>query len=110
MFLALSFELSDINQDYSDILFQFLRCSIQLTEQQLYQILKQTELSSYEFRNVVDLLLWFGFLGVQTSSHEEPQFAYEIRYNVPKLVAPIKAGFGSYVIHPAFRSALQCAE
>ena len=110
MFLALSFELSDINQDYSEILFQFLRCSIRLTEQQLNQILNQTGLLPNEFRTVVDLLLWFGFLGVLTGSDEEPQFAYQIRYNIPKLVAPIRAGSATYVIHPAFRSALHCAE
>lgn len=110
MFMALSFELSDINKDYTDILFQFLRCSVRLTGSQLQQILSQTGLSSDKFRNVVDLLLWFGFLGVQTAAHEEPQFAYEIRYNVPKLVAPIRARSGTYVIHPAFRRALQCAE
>ena len=108
MFLALSFELGDINPDYSEILFRFLKCPIRLTQQELYQMIEQGGLFSDELRKLVELLLWFGFLGVQAVSDEEPQFAYRVRYNIPKLVAPISAGSGTYVVHPAFRSALQC--
>ena len=108
MFLALSFELSDINPDYSEILFQFLRCPSRLTQQQLHQMLEQAGLFSNESRTLVELLLWFGFLGVQAAPDEEPQFAYQVRYNISKLVAAISAGSGTYVVHPAFRSALQC--
>lgn len=110
MLLALSFELTDINQDYGDVLFEFLRCSSQLTWQQLQLLLEQAGLFYKESQTLVELLLWFGFLGVQAASNEEPQFAYQVRYNIPKLVASLSAGSGTYVVHPAFRSALQCQE
>ena len=92
MFLALSFELNDINPDYSDILFQFLRCPVRLTDQQLQGILEQTGLFVKECEALVRRLLWFGFLGVQAAPGEEPQFSYQVRYNIPKLLAPISAG------------------
>ena len=111
MFLALSFELCDIHPDYGDILLAFLRCPARLTEQQLHKIVvEKGGFFADELRKVVELLLWFGFLGVQTTADEEPQFAYQVRYNIPKLVAPVGNGSGTYVVHPAFRSAVQCRD
>lgn len=108
MYLALNFELSDINPDYGEILFAFLRCPVRLTQQQVHQMLAQQGFLSKEFPMLVELLVWFCFLGVQAAADEEPQFAYQVRYNIPNLVAPISAGSATYVIHPAFRTALQC--
>ena len=107
MLWALSFELSDINQDYSEALLHFFRQPASWTQRQLQEMIEQAGLFSEEARALVELLLWFGFLGVQAAPGDEPQFAYEVRYNVRKLVAPINAGTGNYVVHPAFRSALQ---
>ena len=110
MFLALNFELGDISPDYGEILFAFLRCPVRLTEEQVHKMLARRGFLSNEFVTLVELLVWFGFLGVQAAADEDAQFAYQVRYNVPKLVAPIGEGSGSYVVHPAFRSALQCRE
>ena len=108
MLLAMSFELSDINPDYNEVLFKFLRCPARMSEQQLHGMLEQTGLFAREVATLVEVLLWFGFLGVEAAAGEEPQFAYQVRYNIAKLVAPVGAGSGAYVVHPAFRSALQC--
>ena len=108
MLLAMSFELSDINPDYNEVLFKFLRCPARMSEQQLHGMLEQTGLFAREVATLVEVLLWFGFLGVEAAAGEEPQFAYQVRYNIAKLVAPVGAGSGTYVVHPAFGSALQC--
>ena len=110
MFFALGFELSDINPDYGDVLIEFLRCSSRLSRDALYGIVDGSGLLSGDVETLVELLLWFGFLGVQAEPNTEPEFAYEVRYNVKKLIAPISDGSGNYVVHPAFRRALQCRE
>jgi len=52
------------------------------------------------------LLAWFGFLGVVEDGSEEPTFSYRVRYNMEKLLTPIRRGLASFCIHPAFRRAL----
>jgi hypothetical protein len=57
---------------------------------------------------LLELLVWFGFLGVQEQRQSEPTFSYQVRYNVAKLLAPTSQGKAVFVIHPAFRKALGC--
>jgi len=59
---------------------------------------------------IVELLAWFGFLGVIEDGTDEPRFSYQVRYNMEKLLTPIRRGTARFCIHAAFRRALSTAE
>ncbi len=101
MLLAMSFEIKDVVQAEDDALYDFLGCPTHLAQD---EVLRRVGGKN----KVLDLLVWFGFLGVQSSQQEEPRFAYQVRYNTAKLLAPLKQGHGAFVVHPAFRKALGC--
>lgn len=108
MLLSLTFELRDINQDFADVFYGFLECPMNLSESEVIQILEGTGLLPHEARSVVELLVWFGFLGVKRNDTEEAEFSYQVRYNLAKLMAPIERGKARFIVHPAFWSALSC--
>jgi hypothetical protein len=111
MLAALRFELKDVDQDYDEILFQFLRCPVRMTEHAVRQLLDAGGLLTNECSKALEMLVWFGFLGVQAVGEDEPQFSYQVRYNLPKLLAPMTSpAYGHYVVHPAFRGALDCLD
>jgi len=99
--LETQYELRDVYRRHADPLYEFLGCSVYLSREEVVRRARGDE-------KLVELLVWFGVLGVQAAKQPEPRFAYEERYNVAKLMAPVAQGMGAFVIHPAFRSALDC--
>jgi hypothetical protein len=55
---------------------------------------------------MIELLVWFGFLGVLETDQEDARFSYQEAYNVEKLLTAVRRGNAAFVIHPAFRTAL----
>jgi hypothetical protein len=55
---------------------------------------------------MIELLVWYGFLGVQDSVTDNVTYAYQVRYNTDKLMIDIERGTGGFYIHPAFHRAL----
>jgi hypothetical protein len=106
MLLNTAFELRDVNPDMLDVLYTFIRAPERLSKDQVSNLLKESK-SSQEVDNLISLLVWFGFLGIQEFGQHEPQFSYEVRYNVEKLLTSVERGRASFVIHPAFHAALQ---
>jgi hypothetical protein len=98
--LSTMFELRDVKPD-ADPLYQFLGAPTHLSKADVFQRIGEAP-------GLVELLVWFGFLGVQEDWQSEPRFAYQVRYNLAKVLAPINQGRGRFVIHPAFRKALEC--
>lgn len=74
------------------------------------KILKETGFSDQDLDRVLRLIVWFGFMGVLSDGQENPTFMYQARQNLEKLLAPIKQGRAVFVIHPAFRRALECRD
>ena len=105
MLLSISFELRDIRRQYGDLLYVFLNSNAVVDPDAVRKLLA-TELPEDSIESVIEVLTWYGFLGILENGHEDPTFAYQIRYNVEKLLAPIRRGKASFVIHPAFRRAL----
>jgi len=68
-------------------------------------MLREAGTRDEDIERVVDLLLWFGFLGIYVSPEEE-RYSYQYEHNVQKM----KSGLGqfSYCVHPAFRKSLGC--
>jgi hypothetical protein len=106
--LGVSFEIRDVFPDISEPLYGFIGCPTHLHTQQVLQILKDTGFQEQDLDRVLRLIVWFGFLGVQQDGQDVPAFAYQARQNLDKLLTPIKQRRALFVVHPAFRKALQC--
>ena len=91
-----------------DFLYVFLGCNVTLTKEETLALLRTSGLPSDGLTEALHLLAWFGFLGVQKVGEDRPRFAYEMRYDMNKLLAPIDGSGATFVLHPAFRSALEC--
>lgn len=107
--LSTIFELRDVYPDKPDALYEFLGCPTHMTKVEVLERLAPAGFDAGFMNDALGLLLWFGFLGIQEAGQEEPRFAYQMRYNLTKLLSPIERGRGMFVIHPAFRKALECS-
>jgi hypothetical protein len=58
--------------------------------------------------HVLELLFWFGFLGVLDAEGEE-RYAYQFQHGVKRMLTGVPTPFRC-VIQPAFRRALGCTE
>ena len=105
---SLIFELSDINRDYEDILYTFFQCPAIMSRPEFAQRLEDCGLFEDEGDKLMNLLLWFGFLGVQQRDGGDPLFVYQVNYNLKRLFAGLEEKNASFAIHPAFRTALHC--
>lgn len=79
-----------------------------MTKEEVTKIFLETGFPPAEVEEVLKLLVWFGFLGVQDKDSDRPKFAYEVRYNIDKLLTPISHPNCYLVVHPAFHRALEC--
>ena len=98
-----SAELKDIAPELPDIMYAFIGSSPILSEAETLTRIAQLTTSRSD---VLELLLWFGFLGV-VDVNGEGKYAFQFHHGVKRLmqeaVEPVR-----YVIHPAFRSELGC--
>jgi hypothetical protein len=108
MLKAMAFELEGGALGKSDSVYAFIGCSCCLAKEDVEKRLFEAGVPTDQVDKAVKLLAWFGFLGVEALAGERALFAYQMRYDLPKLLAPIVRGQGRFVIHPAFRTALGC--
>ena len=106
---SLIFELASVNKDYEEVLYSFINCPTRMSEADLTKRLTDAGLWEAESRLLIELLLWFGFIGVQASNDGEPLFAYHVNYNIRKLFAALQTGGANFAINPAFRTSLGCS-
>jgi hypothetical protein len=94
-----------------DILYEFLGCEVRMRKEAVVALLRGSTLSDAQYDDAIRLLAWFGFLGVEEGLAGVTRFSYDIGYDMVKLLRPIEKGSGArFVVHPAFRSALECLE
>jgi hypothetical protein len=106
MLLNTAFELRDINPKMMDVLYLFGSRSAVLSKTEVDSILSEACADENELDELSELLVWFGFLGISEHGSDVSVFAYQVRYNLEKLLTPIRRGRADFVIHPAFRRAL----
>jgi len=92
-----------------NVLYTFNRSAHSLRKDQVVALLAENK-SGQAPEALINLLIWFGFLGVQELGQDEPTYSYQVRYNVEKLLTVIERGRATYVIHPTFRRALQIVD
>ncbi|MGC2706216.1 MAG: hypothetical protein WA361_16985, partial [Candidatus Acidiferrales bacterium] len=105
-FVDITLELKDVNPKFSDVPYAFIGAPEILSRVDIETRLKDAGVATTDFERVLDLLLWFGFLGIYVSAEEE-RYSYQFQHDLKKMQAGLKQ-YG-YCIHPSFRSTLGCA-
>lgn len=99
-----SSELKDVAPELPDLLYDFIGCTTILSEQDVLRRLSRLALTRPD---VLEPLLWFGFLGVLDANGDE-KYAYQFHYGVKRLLQEASKP-PQFVVHPAFRIALGCS-
>jgi len=101
----ISLEMRDVKPEYDNVPYAFIGCTTVLSLVEVKEKLLEAGIPEPALEAVIELLLWFGVLGIFVSEDEE-RYSYQFEHD-PKLM---KAGLKMYAfcIHPAFRPALGC--
>lgn len=101
------YEMRDVAGTPQDIFFPFIGKPDMLTEQELEEILSRSAFG-FSLDDTVDLLLWYGFLGVLRDSGT-PVFIYDLAYDFRRLLAERSAQRSErlYSVNPAFLRGLE---
>lgn len=108
----ISYEIQDILPYAQDVLYGFIGSKRNITYDQLIESL--SEFCQFDgddkIGEVVNLLLWYGFLGIKIKD-DDPKFIYDFNYNNQILNGLIKKKKDeiSYSINPGFWPALMIA-
>ena len=82
------------------------RCSkVVLSKADATNRLEDAGIKSEEISYVIDIMLWFGVIGIYLDDEEE-RYSYQYEHNSTMLTAGVD--HYAYCIHPAFRIALGC--
>lgn len=103
----IGYELQDVSSETDGILYAFVAAPAELSEQEVLSKLKESGLDDEKAARVMDLLLWYGFLGIRINT-DEPKFIYDFSYN-KALMDGVKRNSVqtvSLVINQAFRPGL----
>ena len=100
------YEMRDIAGTPEDIFYRFIGAGERLKPEELEALISSDELG-IGIKETIDLLLWYGFLGI-FASNGKPTFIYDRAYDFRRLEAEKRAaGTGiRYVVNPAFVSGL----
>jgi hypothetical protein len=101
----ISLEMRDVKPQYDNVPYAFIGCTTVLSLVEAGNKLLEAGIPESEFREVIELLLWFGVLGIYVNEDEE-RYSYQFEHD-PRLM---RAGLTKYAycVHPAFRPALGC--
>lgn len=103
----LSLDLKDVRPEFANAPYAFIGSPTPMTFSDVgIALLKSgTGIAANQVQKVIDLLLWFGFLGIYVYPDEE-RYSYQYEHNLHKMRSGVENFM--YSIHPAFRSALGC--
>lgn len=108
----LSHEIRDVYPGGEDLLYAFIGCTSEISDDELRLALMEATVPEADHNRVIDLLLWYGFLGC-IDGQGEAKFIHEVSYN-PKLLAALlrrrSSHVKSYAINAAFWPALGVAK
>lgn len=104
-FVDLTLEIRDVKPEYEDIPYAFIGARYVMSAQEVSKRISGTGVAPKEIPTVIDLLLWFGFLGIYAA--DEERYSYEFQHNTKRMTAGV-GGF-AYCIHPAYRRSLTIA-
>ena len=101
----IGYEISDVENKVDDVLYAFIGSNSILNKNDVTQLLSDYGVGEEHIENVFELLLWYGFLGLNIS--EEQKYIYNFNYSMRLMAGMIKKMEGvTYSINPAFWPAL----
>lgn len=107
----IGYELRDVSEETDGVLYAFIASPSDLSEAEVIDKLIQSGLEKDRATRVMDLLLWYGFLGIRINS-DDPKFIYDFSYN-KALMDGVKRNSTqniSMVINQAFWPALMIGQ
>jgi len=108
MLTETAYEISDTHPELGNALYVFEGAPAKLPfSEVLDRLATLLSVDDEAAKKAVDLLLWFGFFGVQGPDDEEARYGYQVQGNLRRLTWVLDAGEANIVIHPGFRSALR---
>lgn len=97
----IGYEINDIANNGTDILYAFIGSKSKLTKEEIETALYDFGVDKAETSNITDLLLWYGFIGVEIQG--EPKYIYDFNYSMQLLNGIIKKNkTATLSINPAF--------
>ena len=109
LLLYINYELGDVSPKYTDIVYQFIGCNIAMSVSEAKSYIAAAK-SDADCDEALQLLIWFGFLGVRNRNNDKPVFTYKIGYNLAKIRSMLNTGNAQLVVHPAFQRSLGCQQ
>lgn len=104
------FELQDVFTKIPDFIYSFLGEKYELQKQEIEELLTRSKVKTANLNEAISFLCWYGFLGIYNRQSDQSRFSFDLNYDMRKLMLPIKKGEGFFIIHPAFRSYLECVQ
>lgn len=105
---ALFDELRDVNSEFSELPYAFIGSSVGMSQDELRAKIRDIGVPSDKIDRAIEILLWFGFFGI-SDAHGEEKYAHMYQYGVKRMLRELQKD-SLFVIHPAFRSVLACAQ
>jgi hypothetical protein len=103
----MSFEIGDVFPSATNVLYEFLESTREVEGTKVRDALRKN--CGDEWQRVLELLLWYGFLGL-TREDGEVTYIYMVRYDMSRMKALVeKRGVAAshFTINPAFWKALE---
>jgi hypothetical protein len=107
LLVDITFELKDVSPDYADVPYAFIGSKTLLSKDEVKQRLIDTNVPAERLENAIELLLWFGFLGIYIDDDEE-RYSYRFQHDMKKMQSAVSQF--AYCVHPGFRKALGCED
>jgi hypothetical protein len=107
--LLVGYEIEDTHPDLSNAVYSFHGAGLTLSRPEAVERLAEGGLPRDRSESALDLLIWFGVLGVRLDGGDE-LYAHSVQFNLRRMKHPLDAGRGRFVVHPAFRKALGIGE
>lgn len=104
-FVDLSLELKDVKLAYADVPYALIGAAEIISANDIATRLRDAGFPEGELIGIIEILLWFSFLGLYISADEE-RYSYQFQHDLKKMRGGVQQY--SYCIHPAFRKALGC--
>lgn len=106
LLVEITYELRDVSPSYAEVPYAFIGCKTLLSKVDVERLLLDASITADKLENAVDLLLWFGFLGIKNLGEDDERYSYSYQHDIRKFQG-ITGNF-TYCIHPGFRKALGC--
>jgi len=105
LLVDITLELKDVSPDYADLPYAFISSPAVLSRDEVKRRLLDAGVDPGKLENAIELLLWFGFLGIYVNAEEE-RYSYQFQHDIKKMQSLPKSF--AYCIHSGFRGALGC--